>query len=71
MMARAQSLRVLVSGAILASLTLASLAAGGVAIASDGATPAGLTFLGQAIIPTGTTFDGTVVGGLSSITYDA
>ena len=31
----------------------------------------GLEFLGQAIIPTGTTFAGTQVGGLSSITYDA
>lgn len=27
-------------------------------------------FLGQAIVPTGTTYEGTVVGGLSSITYD-
>src|SRR3954449_39037 len=30
-----------------------------------------LQFLGQAIVPTGTTFRGTTVGGLSSITYDA
>jgi hypothetical protein len=30
-----------------------------------------LQFVGQAIIPTGTTFAGTTVGGLSSITYDA
>jgi 3-phytase/alkaline phosphatase D len=30
-----------------------------------------LQFLGQAILPTGTTFAGTEVGGLSSITYDA
>jgi hypothetical protein len=29
-----------------------------------------LDFRGQAIIPTGTTFEGTTVGGLSSITYD-
>ena len=29
-----------------------------------------LDFRGQAIIPTGTTFAGTTVGGLSSITYD-
>ena len=29
-----------------------------------------LQFLGQAIIPTGTTFGGTTIGGLSSITYD-
>lgn len=30
-----------------------------------------LEFLGQAIVPTGTTFEGTTVGGLSSITYDS
>jgi hypothetical protein len=30
-----------------------------------------LEFRGQAIVPTGTTFDGTTVGGLSSITYDS
>lgn len=29
-----------------------------------------LRFRGQAIVPTGTTFEGTTVGGLSSITYD-
>ena len=29
-----------------------------------------LDFRGQAIVPTGTTFEGTTVGGLSSITYD-
>src|SRR5215217_1378885 len=29
-----------------------------------------LQFRGQAIVPTGTMFDGTTVGGLSSITYD-
>ena len=35
-----------------------------------GPTPS-LEFLGQAIVPTGTTFEGTQVGGLSWITYDA
>src|SRR3954463_4534648 len=35
------------------------------------AKPAKLQFLGQAIVPTGTTYRGTTVGGLSSITYDA
>jgi hypothetical protein len=39
--------------------------------ASDGAKPPRLEFLGQAIVPSGTTFSGTIVGGLSSITYDA
>ena len=33
--------------------------------------PVDLEFLGQAIVPTGTTYRGTTVGGLSSITYDA
>ena len=32
--------------------------------------PLQLQFLGQAIVPTGTTFDGTTIGGLSSITWD-
>jgi 3-phytase len=32
--------------------------------------PVSLQFLGQAIVPTGTLFNGTVVGGLSSITWD-
>jgi len=56
---------------------LAALAATALAVA--GATPTasakskvpGLQFLGQAIVPTGTQFAGTTVGGLSSITYDA
>ncbi|HEX6020576.1 MAG TPA: esterase-like activity of phytase family protein [Solirubrobacter sp.] len=37
---------------------------------SPAAAKHGLRFLGQAIVPTGTTFKDTVVGGLSSITYD-
>ena len=46
-------------------------AAGSVpANASDGSKPPGLEFLGQAIVPTGATFAGTTIGGLSSITYD-
>ena len=32
---------------------------------------ASIEFLGEAIVPTGTVFDGTTVGGLSSIAYDA
>ena len=49
-----------------------AVAAAGVlrAGASDGAKPPSLQFLGQAIVPTGTVFAGTTVGGLSSITYD-
>jgi 3-phytase len=55
--------------AIAAVLALAAAAVVS-ATASDGAKPPGLQFLGQAIVPTGTTFGGTTVGGLSSITYD-
>ena len=30
-----------------------------------------LTYIGQQIVPTGTTYNGTTVGGLSGIEYDA
>ena len=46
------------------------LAGAGSAAAGNGSKPPGLEFLGQAIVPTGTTFAGTTIGGLSSITYD-
>jgi len=49
---------------------VAAVAAACVLGAQAGKTP-GLEFLGQAIVPTGTTFAGTTVGGLSSISYDA
>jgi hypothetical protein len=57
---------------VIAIATMVAIAVAGVltASASDGAKPPGLQFLGQAIIPTGTPFAGTTVGGLSSITYD-
>ena len=61
-------------GRWVAALSAAAALAAGVGLsanASDGAKPPGLEFLGQAIVPTGTTFAGTTVGGLSSITYDA
>jgi hypothetical protein len=48
-----------------------AIAVGGSANASDGSKPPTLQFLGQAVVPTGTTFAGTTVGGLSSITYNA
>jgi hypothetical protein len=42
------------------------------AASHDGAmTVAGVEFLGEVVVPTGTTFEGTEIGGLSSITYDA
>jgi len=58
---------------VLAALLVGAVAAatGMTASASTGAKPPELEFLGQAIVPTGTTFAGTTVGGLSSITYDA
>jgi 3-phytase len=59
--------------------SLATVAAAAIAVAAilvpgasaKGSKPPGLQFLGQAIVPTGTTFAGTTIGGLSSITYDA
>jgi hypothetical protein len=57
---------VLLATALAAALAFACPAA---AVNPEARTPA-LQFLGQAIIPTGTTFAGTQVGGLSSITYD-
>jgi hypothetical protein len=57
---------------IVLAAAVAALATGaGPATSSDGAKAPTLEFLGQAIVPTGATFAGTTVGGLSSITYDA
>ena len=53
--------------AMLAALALLVPTAG--AVSTRAHTPT-LQFIGQAIIPTGTTFAGTTIGGLSSITYD-
>jgi hypothetical protein len=52
---------------LLAALVLLVAPAGAV---SPQAHQTSLQFIGQAIIPTGTTFAGTTIGGLSSITYD-
>ena len=57
--------------AAIAAATALAAGVGSGANASDGSKPPGLQFLGQSIVPTGTTFAGTTVGGLSSITYDA
>jgi 3-phytase/alkaline phosphatase D len=38
---------------------------------AEARTVVGVEFLGEVIVPTGTIFDGTEIGGLSSITYDA
>jgi hypothetical protein len=55
---------------IASALAAALLCVGPAGAVSPGARAPSLQFLGQAIIPTGTTFAGTTVGGLSSITYD-
>ena len=59
-------LLILCAGA-LAALALLVAPAGAV---SPRAHQPSLQFIGQAIVPTGTTFAGTTIGGLSSITYD-
>ena len=59
-------LLILVTG-VLAALVLLVSSAGAV---SPQAHQPSLQFIGQAIVPTGTTFAGTTIGGLSSITYD-
>jgi hypothetical protein len=66
---RSSSLRLLLA---LAALLALALAGGSSAPAAPerGPSPA-LEFLGQAIVPTGTQFEGTEVGGLSGIAYDA
>jgi hypothetical protein len=66
--ARSRSLRLFVLAATLA----VALAGGASAPAALDKGPApDLEFLGQAIIPTGTQFQGTEIGGLSGIAYDA
>ena len=52
------------------AVAVAVAAAVGAGASAHGSKPPSLQFLGQAIVPTGTTFAGTTVGGLSSITYD-
>jgi hypothetical protein len=49
---------------------IAALVAPAAAVGAPQGPPVSLQFLGQAIVPTGTTFAGTPVGGLSSITWD-
>ncbi len=56
--------------AISAAVAVAATVSAG-ANSRGGSKPPSLQFLGQAIVPTGTLYAGTTVGGLSSITYDA
>jgi len=55
----------------LTACAIGALSTGTSLTASNGAKAPRLEYLGQAIIPTGTEFAGTTIGGLSSITYDA
>lgn len=55
---------------VLALLALAATIAGATPGAQGKSKVPGLEFLGQVIVPTGTTFAGTEVGGLSGIAYD-
>ncbi len=55
--------------AVLALALVAGLTAAAAPAAPSHKRPASLEFRGQVIIPTGTTFDGTQVGGLSGIQY--
>ncbi|HSB38742.1 MAG TPA: esterase-like activity of phytase family protein [Gaiellaceae bacterium] len=59
-------LLILLAGALTALALLVSPAG---AVSTQAHQPS-LEFIGQAIVPTGTTFAGTTIGGLSSITYD-
>ena len=52
------------------AVAVAVAAAVGAGASAQGSKPPKLQFLGQAIVPTGTTFAGTTIGGLSSITFD-
>ena len=57
---------------VLLALLLAMPIAGTFALSDGGAkTVAGVEYLGEVVIPTGTMFAGTEIGGLSSITYDS
>jgi hypothetical protein len=57
---------------VIVTLILMLSVAGASAIkSSDAQTVTAVEFLGEVIIPTGTTFEGTEIGGLSSITYDS
>src|SRR3954447_26859617 len=57
--------------AVAAIAIVIAVGAGASTGTGNGTKPPRLEFLGQAIVPTGTTFAGTTVGGLSSIGYDA
>jgi hypothetical protein len=55
---------------MLTLILLVTVFAASAATDDEAMTVAGVDFLGQVIVPTGTIFDDTEIGGLSSITYD-
>jgi hypothetical protein len=59
------------SAALAIAFAVAAVALAPAAAVGERRPTPSLEFLGEAIFPTGTVFDGTVVGGLSGITYDA
>ncbi len=58
-------------GLILTVVLTALVASPAVAMSGDARTVVDVEFLGEVVVPTGTEFEGTEIGGLSSITYDA
>ena len=56
---------------LLLLLIMSTVAAALAKKGTDAQTVVDVEFLGEAVIPTGATFGGTEIGGLSSITYDA
>ena len=54
-----------------AALLITPTAATSAPPVGDARTVVDVEFLGEVVVPTGTIFDGTEIGGLSSITYDA
>ena len=63
-------MRVLAVGCLCVALSLAGCAPGTRPLRHAAPQPM-LTYLGQSQVPFGATFDGTVIGGLSAISYDA
>ncbi|MDX1616572.1 MAG: esterase-like activity of phytase family protein [Candidatus Promineifilaceae bacterium] len=62
--------RLLLTVALVATVVLLSHSATLAKPSDDAQTVVGVEFLGEVVVPTGTLFEGTEIGGLSSITYD-
>jgi hypothetical protein len=57
--------------AAVGTIVVASTPAASAPAVTEAQTVVDVEFLGEAVVPTGTLFEGTEIGGLSSITYDA